>query len=110
MNNEGVRVIVLSRELLGFDERAFCRNLLHELIHVAGFDEDVAGELTDALSERYPEIFGPGDEAVKAVNSIMKKNTLTCISVEKTVEKNSEIITKLKRYAITLRDLVKCES
>ncbi len=101
-------VIVLSRHLLDVDEKVFCRNMLHELVHVAGFDEDVAGELTDVLSERFPEVFGLGGDAVKVVDDIVERKGLTCMFIEEAVEKNPETIDKLGRYAISLRDLVKC--
>lgn len=109
-DNMDEHVIVLSRYLLDVDEKALCRNMLHELIHVAGFDEDVAGELTDALSERFPEIFGSGSDAVKVIDDIVERKGLTCIFIEEAVKKNPEIIDKLRRYAISIRDLVKCES
>ena len=103
-------VIVLSRYLLDVDEKVLCWNMLHELIHVAGFDEDVACELTDVLSERFPEVFGSGSDAVKVVEDVVERKGLTSIFIEEAVDKNPEIIDKLRRYAISIRDLVKCES
>ena len=103
-------VIVLSQHLFDADERVFCRDVLHELVHAAGFDENMADELTDALSEKFPETIASGEESSRTTGELIEKSGVTCIFLEKEVEKATkkgiDPVTKLKQHALPLKELL----